>query len=310
MPLQIARRCHHGVGPTGPSSTSALARTSTRCIPANSTVTCNPMASPLAPTQPLLLESCACRSWAAAVAARGPYGTVGALIDAAREVWWHQVGPPGRGRRLLGACRMPPSSLICVHLLQTPVTGWLEAFAAHPKIGDLEGLRHKYGGAFADMSRGEQAAAAGAPEAVLQVRPRGAFHKACELVLPVGGAHVCRPLTSCPWPTRQTQELADWNARYEAKFGHIFIVCASGKSAEEMLAIIQRRWAVLSLHLCGCNMYQALCPWWACHHHALGTAAAPVRLPAPSGVTCVSLHPSTTHCLKFPIRWVAPTNAG
>ena len=56
-------------------------------------------------------------------------------------------------------------------LLQTPVAGWLEAFAAHPKIGDLEGLKRKYG-AFADMSKGEQAAAAGASEAVLQVRSK------------------------------------------------------------------------------------------------------------------------------------------
>lgn len=54
--------------------------------------------------------------------------------------------------------------------VQTPVSGWLEAFAAHPKIGDLEGLRKKYGGAFGAMSAGEQADATGAPEAVLQVR--------------------------------------------------------------------------------------------------------------------------------------------
>jgi hypothetical protein len=61
------------------------------------------------------------------------------------------------------------------------VTGWLEAFAAHPKIGDLEGLRKKFGG-FAELSKGEQAAAAGASEGVLQVRSRGvvlgaALHK-------------------------------------------------------------------------------------------------------------------------------------
>ena len=48
------------------------------------------------------------------------------------------------------------------------MTGWLEAFAAHPKIGDLEGLRKKFGG-FAELSKGEQAAAAGATEGVLQV---------------------------------------------------------------------------------------------------------------------------------------------
>ena len=37
------------------------------------------------------------------------------------------------------------------------------------------------------------------------------------------------------------QELADWNHKYEAKFGHIFIVCASGKTAQEMLDILTNR---------------------------------------------------------------------
>ncbi|KAL4422666.1 hypothetical protein ABPG75_008863 [Micractinium tetrahymenae] len=128
------------------------------------------------PTEAVLLDCCACRSWAAALAAGAPYATIDELIEAARRVWWQQ----------------------------TPITGWLEAFAAHPRIGDLEGLRKKYAGAFGAMSQGEQARAAGAPEEVLQA-------------------------------------LADWNARYEAKFGHIFIICASGKSAEEMLAAVQRR---------------------------------------------------------------------
>jgi len=36
-------------------------------------------------------------------------------------------------------------------------------------------------------------------------------------------------------------ELAAGNARYEELFGFTYIVCASGKSAEEMLAILQRR---------------------------------------------------------------------
>jgi OHCU decarboxylase len=41
---------------------------------------------------------------------------------------------------------------------------------------------------------------------------------------------------------RQTlDELADLNRAYEEKFGYIFIVCASGKSSEEMLAILHGR---------------------------------------------------------------------
>ena len=36
-------------------------------------------------------------------------------------------------------------------------------------------------------------------------------------------------------------ELADVNRAYEEKFGHIYIVCAAGKSAEEMLSIARAR---------------------------------------------------------------------
>ncbi|KAI3430399.1 hypothetical protein D9Q98_004994 [Chlorella vulgaris] len=129
----------------------------------------------LAPSTSALLECCSCRAFAEAVAARGPYGSVDDLISAARTVWWHE----------------------------TSVLGWLEAFAAHPRIGDLEGLRKKFG-AFADMSKGEQAAAGGAADTTLQ-------------------------------------SLADWNRKYEDRFGHIFIICAAGKSAEEMLAAVQQR---------------------------------------------------------------------
>jgi OHCU decarboxylase len=36
-------------------------------------------------------------------------------------------------------------------------------------------------------------------------------------------------------------ELAAINRSYENRFGHIYIVCASGKSAEELLAIARSR---------------------------------------------------------------------
>jgi 2-oxo-4-hydroxy-4-carboxy-5-ureidoimidazoline decarboxylase len=35
--------------------------------------------------------------------------------------------------------------------------------------------------------------------------------------------------------------LAEANRAYEARFGYIFIVCATGKSADEMLAIVRER---------------------------------------------------------------------
>lgn len=80
---------------------------------------------------------------------------------------------------------------------------WLTAFAAHPQIGDLASLQKKYSGT-AGLAAGEQSAAAGADEATLR-------------------------------------ELASYNRQYLDKFGYIFIVFATGKSAAEMLALVKAR---------------------------------------------------------------------
>jgi len=80
----------------------------------------------------------------------------------------------------------------------------LEAFDHHPRIGaDLGALREKFAST-ASWSGGEQASVAEASEATLQA-------------------------------------LRDGNVAYEARFGHIFIVCATGKSAAEMLALLEAR---------------------------------------------------------------------
>ena len=50
----------------------------------------------------------------------------------------------------------------------------MEAFEAHPKIGDVEGLRKKFGG-FAAMSKNEQAGAAQASSSTIQVRGCASF---------------------------------------------------------------------------------------------------------------------------------------
>lgn len=80
---------------------------------------------------------------------------------------------------------------------------YLQAFEGHPKIGDINSLRSKYSNTKALAAR-EQSAVEGAQEKTLLA-------------------------------------LAQGNARYEAQNGFIFIVCATGKSAEEMLAILEER---------------------------------------------------------------------
>jgi 2-oxo-4-hydroxy-4-carboxy-5-ureidoimidazoline decarboxylase len=82
----------------------------------------------------------------------------------------------------------------------------LEAFDHHPRIGaDLDALREKFAST-SDWSGSEQAAVASADEETLRA-------------------------------------LRDGNVAYEARYGHIFIVCATGKSAAEMLALLRERMA-------------------------------------------------------------------
>jgi 2-oxo-4-hydroxy-4-carboxy-5-ureidoimidazoline decarboxylase len=96
---------------------------------------------------------------------------------------------------------------------------WIEAFACHPRIGKRRGIGERGGigerpprrAAQASAksqawSQGEQSSAADADEAVLA-------------------------------------ELAEGNALYEERFGFTYIVCATGKSAGEMLSILNRRLA-------------------------------------------------------------------
>ena len=80
---------------------------------------------------------------------------------------------------------------------------WLQAFAEHPRIGDREALARKFPDTHHLASR-EQAGVSGAGADVLSA-------------------------------------LAEGNAAYERKFGHIFIVCASGLTADEMLRRLRER---------------------------------------------------------------------
>jgi 2-oxo-4-hydroxy-4-carboxy-5-ureidoimidazoline decarboxylase len=86
---------------------------------------------------------------------------------------------------------------------QTGPEDWHEAFKHHPRIGDVSQLRAKFA-ATATWSAQEQGGVSGAGEAVLQ-------------------------------------GLADGNREYEQRFGFIFLVCATGKSAEEMLGLLRAR---------------------------------------------------------------------
>lgn len=80
---------------------------------------------------------------------------------------------------------------------------YLEAFDGHPKIGDVNSLRAKYANT-KELAAGEQSGMSEADEQTIN-------------------------------------ELAQGNSDYEAKFGFIFIVCATGKSAAQMNELLQAR---------------------------------------------------------------------
>jgi 2-oxo-4-hydroxy-4-carboxy-5-ureidoimidazoline decarboxylase len=80
---------------------------------------------------------------------------------------------------------------------------YLEAFEGHPEIGDVSTLREKYRNTV-KLAGHEQSRVNTATDETLQL-------------------------------------LAQGNHDYKEKFGFIFIVCATGKSAEEMLEILLKR---------------------------------------------------------------------
>ncbi len=81
---------------------------------------------------------------------------------------------------------------------------WMEAFACHPRIGE-----RKASSASEQSTAWSQEEQAGTTTAVQAIM----------------------------------RQLAEGNALYEQRFGFTYIVCATGKSADEMLAILQRRLA-------------------------------------------------------------------
>ena len=78
---------------------------------------------------------------------------------------------------------------------------WRRAFLAHPRIGDVNALKAKFAKNPDAWEGGEQSGADDASEQILV-------------------------------------DLKNGNDKYEARFGHIFLVCATGKSAGEMLDIL------------------------------------------------------------------------
>ncbi|NNE34925.1 MAG: 2-oxo-4-hydroxy-4-carboxy-5-ureidoimidazoline decarboxylase [Rhodothermales bacterium] len=121
-----------------------------------------------------LLSCCGSTAWSKAVAGRRPFDDLAALLEAADEEW----SKLGRD-------------------------DWLEAFAAHPKIGDMTSLKSRFSHT-RSWANEEQAGASSASETVLALLSQG-------------------------------------NKKYKKRFGYIFVVSAAEKSAAQMLRILKER---------------------------------------------------------------------
>ncbi|WP_373086943.1 2-oxo-4-hydroxy-4-carboxy-5-ureidoimidazoline decarboxylase [Zhongshania sp.] len=133
-------------------------------------------ALPAAQAEQLISQCCAAKRWAQAMVEGRPYTDLATLLNAAEHIW----------------ASMTEADL-------------LEAFLAHPQIGNVDSLREKYAST-KTLAAGEQSAVNNAEEAVLTA-------------------------------------LCEGNQRYIERNGFIFIVCATGKSAAQMLALLSERLA-------------------------------------------------------------------
>ena len=120
------------------------------------------------------LKCCGSDAWAKQISSARPFSNWDELSSKADEIWW-----------------------------KLDENDWLEAFRAHPKIGETKAAAAQSADAEAwsaqEQSESERAAA------------------------------------------ETKAALAEGNREYEQRFGFIFIICASGKSAEEILVALKGR---------------------------------------------------------------------
>uniref|UniRef100_A0A2N9I1E7 2-oxo-4-hydroxy-4-carboxy-5-ureidoimidazoline decarboxylase n=1 Tax=Fagus sylvatica TaxID=28930 RepID=A0A2N9I1E7_FAGSY len=119
------------------------------------------------------LACCGSTKFAKEMALASPFASLEQAVTAATDIWFNKID----------------------------VTAWLQAFSAHPQIGDSNSSSSQsHNQTSTQWSKGEQSTA---------------------LATATGSS---------------LQELSEWNARYREKFGFIFIICASGRSTDEILA--------------------------------------------------------------------------
>jgi len=136
--------------------------------------------------------------------------------------------PEGLGLDGLNALSTPDAEQVLVACCASP--RWVESVAAGRPYASPDQLYAAADDALADLDEADI-------DHALDGHPRIGERAEGD-----GGAWSRREqsgVTSAPDDTLQA--LADGNHAYEARFGHVYLVCASGRSADELLAVLQQR---------------------------------------------------------------------
>ena len=152
-----------------------------------------------------LLRCCGSIRWARRMTDSRPFDTFEVMSATADDIWW-----------------------------SLDRADWLEAFAAHPQIGAADPNQQAPA---ATPSRGH-----GNPRRGVSDSWRRGW----------GPAASAKKAGQAAWSSQEQwgvsdassdvrERLASRNRDYVERFGYIFIICATGKSAEEMLATLEQR---------------------------------------------------------------------
>ncbi|KAL9265693.1 Uric acid degradation bifunctional protein TTL-like protein [Drosera capensis] len=142
------------------------------------------------------LACCGSSKFSKEMAALSPFSSLDVAIIAARDIWFNKVD----------------------------VTGWLEAFAAHPAIGQKPSISHSN-----NVSAQLSEAYVSFTYTLAVITHTRALNS---------GAR-----ESSQQPLQLLIELANWNSQYRQKFGFVFLICAAGRSSPEILDELKRRFS-------------------------------------------------------------------
>jgi hydroxyisourate hydrolase len=149
-----------------------------------------------------LQRCCGSSRWAQAMARARPFPSAAAMMDLGDAVW-----------------------------VSLDAADWFEAFAAHPRIGELVSPSLDDARDGAELVEGPRPAGVDSSEGGPS-GPGGSSRSNWE-----GEEQSGARLADADARRR----LAEGNGQYEARFGYMFIVCATGKSVEQMLEMLEAR---------------------------------------------------------------------